>query len=253
MKVSLITVTYNAARYLPDCLHSVQAQDYPDLEHWVIDGGSTDNTVALLKAQGEKVKWISEKDQGLYDAMNKGLSRVSGDIIGILNADDFYAHTGVISAVVAEMERTGADTLFGDLVFVDPEQITQVRRYFPGVGFQPSWFLSGKMPPHPTFFVRKAVYDQVGGFDTRFRIVADFDLMTRILRVNKKSWAYLPQVLVHMRAGGVSTSGVSATLRINQEMRQSLKKQGLPASYLRLYGRYLTKIAQLWKRPEDRV
>lgn len=251
MRISLITVTYQAAATLRDCIESVLGQDYPDIEYIVVDGASTDGTQAILAEYGDRIdRVISEPDQGLYDAMNKGLALATGEVVGMLNADDFYAHDGVISQVMGQLQSSGADALFGDLVYVQEPELDKVVRFYPGKGFHPNKMRQGHMPPHPTFFVRKAFYDQYGGFDLSYEICADFDLMLRFFHQAKGRYTYLPEVLVRMRTGGSSTRGLSSTVTINREMLRACRKYGLATSLPRIYSKYFTKILQLIRKPQ---
>lgn len=244
--VSLITVCYNSGAYLGDCLRSIQTQTYPHIEHIIIDGKSSDNTLEVIQAHEAGIAhWVSEPDEGIYDAMNKGLARATGEIVGILNADDFYPHKHVIEQVVREFERSQADTLFGDLVYVAADQLDKVTRFFPGKGFRPSHMRRGLMPPHPTFFVKRTLYQAHGNFDTSYQICADFDLMVRLFCLHEVSYSYLPKVLVHMRSGGTSTQGLKSTRIINREMLKACRKHGLSTNLLRIYSKYFTKIFQL--------
>ncbi len=250
MKISLITVTYNAAATLRDTIESVLGQDYPEVEYLVIDGASTDGTQDIVASYGDRIaKFVSEPDKGLYDAMNKGLALASGDIIGVINADDFYAHPKVLSHVVAAMEANGVDALFADLVYVREPNLDKVVRFYPGKGFHPDNMRSGNMPPHPTFFLRKSFYDEYGYFDTSYRICADFDLMVRYFHAAKGSYVYLPEVIVHMRTGGSSTQGLKSTLIINREMLRACRKYGLVTSLPRIYSKYFSKVLQLIAKP----
>jgi glycosyltransferase involved in cell wall biosynthesis len=251
MKVSIITVVYNGAATIASAVDSVCGQDYADIEYIVIDGGSKDATVDILKSYGDKIAvLVSEPDKGIYDAMNKGLARATGDIIGILNADDFYTDSRVISAVVQAMQASGAETLIGDLVFVQPERLDQIVRFYSSAGFSLKKFERGDMPPHPTFFAKRSAYDRLGNFDTQYRITADFDLMLRFLYIHKLSFVYLPQVMVTMRTGGLTNQGLKSKMRLNREILHSMRKNGLKASTLRVYSKYLTKIFQLLRRPK---
>ena len=183
MKISIVTVTYNAAKHLRTCIESVMNQDYPDLEYILIDGASTDGTQEIIAAYEDRIAHnISEPDEGLYDAMNKGIALASGEVIGILNADDFYAYPEVISEVMSRFSDPEIQTVYGDLIYVDEEDIKKVVRYFPGKGFHHRQMRRGLMPPHPTFFVRRELYERCGGFDTQFDICADFDLMFLMAR-----------------------------------------------------------------------
>jgi len=250
MKVSLITVTYNTAAYVKSCIESVLSQDYADIEYIIVDGASTDGTVEIVKGYGDRIStFVTEPDKGIYDAMNKGLKLATGDLVGILNADDFYPHNQVVSTVVKAFEENDTDTLFADLVYVDAEETDKIVRYFPGKGFHPGQMKRGIMPPHPTYFVKRYLYEQHGLFDTSYKICADFDLMVRLFVKENVSYQYLPEVLVHMRAGGVSTDGIKSTQRINQEMLQALKKYGVNSNMALIYSKYITKVFQLVKRP----
>jgi glycosyltransferase involved in cell wall biosynthesis len=250
MKISIITVCYNAAPFIRTCIESVLAQDHPDIEYVIVDGLSKDGTQDIVRSYGSRIsRFVSEKDQGLYDAMNKGIALCSGEVIGILNADDLYDSPQVLSKVAALFEESGADTVFANLVYVEEGDLERVVRYFPGKGFHPGWFAWGKMPPHPTFFVRRELYERYGVFDTRFRICADFDLMLRFLHVHKASYAWLPLTTTRMRTGGSSTQGLKSTLTINREMLASCRKHGVRSSLPQIYAKYFGKIFQLIKRP----
>lgn len=251
MKISIITVCYNAERYLRTAIDSVLSQNYADIEYIIIDGASKDSTMDIVRSYGERIhKIVSEPDKGLYDAMNKGLRAATGDVIGILNADDFYAHTEVLSHVAAAFEKNPTDSLYGDLVYVNEEDLTKVVRYYRSATFRPAQFKQGKMPPHPTFFAKRVVYERFGLFDTQFRICADFDILLRLLLVHKISYQHLPEVMINMRTGGASTSGFfKSTVRINREMLASCRKNGINTNLFYIYSKYLTKVFQLISRP----
>lgn len=252
MKVSIVTVVYNNAATVSQAVESVLAQDHPDIEYIVIDGGSKDGTLDVLARYRDRIAvLVSEPDKGIYDAMNKGVARATGDVVGILNSDDCYASSTVISSVVAALERSGADSLVGDLVFERPDAPGKVVRYYSAAQFHLGWFERGDMPPHPTFFVRRACYDRLGLFDTRYRMTADFDLMLRFLYIAKVSWTYLPMVMVTMRMGGITNQGFKSKVRLNREIMDSLRRNGLPSGVLRVYSKYLTKVFQLFRRPKS--
>jgi glycosyltransferase involved in cell wall biosynthesis len=181
--------------------------------------------------------------------MNKGIQRASGDIVGLLNADDFYAHDRVISQVVAAFEAHDTDSVFGDLVYIREEEPDKVVRFFPGKDFHPKQLRKGLMPPHPTFFVKKELYEQFGLFDTQFKICADFDLMVRLFHTHGISYHYLPEVMVKMRTGGASTQGLSSTMTINREMLASCRQHGIDTNLATIYSKYLAKVFQLVKKP----
>jgi len=250
MKLSLITVTYNAAAHLRTCIDSVLAQSYPDLEYIIVDGGSTDATAEIVQSYGGWIDvFLSEPDEGLYDAMNKGIALATGEVVGLLNADDCYASPQVLTMVMEQFATNPVDTVFGDLVYVPENDLERVVRYFPGRGFHHEQMRRGLMPPHPTFFARRSLYHQYGHFDTRYQICADFDLMVRWFHRHGVGYHYLPEVLVKMRTGGSSTRGLRSTVRINREMLQSLRENGVPSSLPRIYSKYLRKAWQLVQRP----
>jgi glycosyltransferase involved in cell wall biosynthesis len=247
MKISIITVVYNGAATIASAVASVLAQDHPDVEYIVIDGGSKDATVEILKSYGDKIAvLVSEPDKGIYDAMNKGVARATGDVVGILNADDYYADSQVLSAVARHIQAAGTDALIGDLTFVKPERLDRVVRYYGSKNFGLHRFERGDMPPHPTFFVKRAVYERLGNFDTQYRMCADYDLMLRFLYLHKVSYTYLPKVMVTMRMGGITNQGLRSKLQVNREIMHSMRKNGLPTSVWRVYSKYFTKVFQLF-------
>jgi glycosyltransferase involved in cell wall biosynthesis len=250
MKVSIITVVYNGAATIAQAVESVLTQDHPDLEYIVIDGASKDGTLAILKGFPGIHVLVSEPDKGIYDAMNKGLARATGDVIGILNADDLYAHPQVLSHVVAALTTSGADTLFADLTYFNGEDPAQVMRYYSGKDFHLGRFEVGDMPPHPTFFVRKHCYAKGGVFDTGYRICADFELMLRFLYKQRMSYHYLPEVLVRMRTGGISDGGWRGRHRVNLEIQRGMRQNGLSAPMWKIYSKYFKKVFQLLHRPK---
>lgn len=248
MKISIITVSFNSAATIRDTLQCIADQDYPDIEHIIIDGGSSDHTLEIVKTFPHVAKVISEKDNGLYDAMNKGIKAATGDVIGILNSDDVYAYNRVLSHVADLLTITEADTLYGDLQYVKADNLQKVVRTWRSGKCRPSAFYYGWMPPHPTFFVRKEVYDKVGFFTTDLRTAADYELMLRILLKHKFSTAYLPEVLVKMRAGGMSNASLRHRLNANKEDRQAWKLNELNPYFFTLYFKPLRKIFQFLRK-----
>jgi glycosyltransferase involved in cell wall biosynthesis len=227
MKVSIITATYNSAETIQDTLTCIQNQTYPNIEHIIVDGNSTDETLQIIRANGNRVsKLISEPDSGLYDAMNKGIAMATGDIVGILNSDDFYQHDRVIERVVQTLQQEGTDTVYGDLQYVDAENTNKVIRYWKAGPFKRRRFRFGWMLPHPTFFVRRELYDQYGAFNLDLRIAADYELMIRMLYSNKVSASYIPEVLVRMRTGGNSNASFRQRMRANREDREAWNVNG---------------------------
>ena len=251
MRISIITVCYNSAVTIGHTLRSVREQTYGNIEHIVVDGRSTDNTLEVVAAEGQHVaKLISEKDKGIYDAMNKGIALASGDVVGFINADDFYASTSVLSDVAAAFGKSGADSCYGDLCYVSQKDPTCIVRYWRSKDFVPGSFEAGWCPPHPTFFVRRSVYDRLGGFDLSFRIAADFELMARYLEVARITTCYIPEVLVKMRLGGTTNKSLGNILKQNGEIRQALRKLGLKFSLSKfLLPKLISRAMQFVRRP----
>lgn len=221
MKVSIITATYNSAATVRDTLSSVANQSYPDIEHIIVDGLSSDDTLNIVAGFPHISKTVSEKDKGIYDAMNKGIAMASGDIIGILNSDDFYAHENIIAEIVDLMNTESADLLYADLEYVDKERTSKVVRLWKSGKYGDKSFLMGWMPPHPTFFVRRHVYENYGNFDLRLRTSADYEIMLRFMHKHKLKTAYLPKVIVKMRVGGISNRSLQHRLHANKEDRMA--------------------------------
>ncbi len=209
MKISIITATLNNRDTIEACLNSIHNQSYKDIEHIVIDGSSTDGTLDLLSKYKESFSvLVSEPDDGIYHALNKGIKLASGEIIGFLHADDIYADKEVIDTVVSSMEKHNVDSCYGDLIYVSKKNTEKTVRYWKSCPYKKRLFQKGWMPPHPAFFVKKSVYDQYGCFDTSFRIAADYEIMVRFLERNNISTFYIDKVLVKMRTGGTSNRSV---------------------------------------------
>jgi len=245
--VSIITVVYNGAPTIRDCLASVASQTFP-AEHIIIDGGSTDDTLKIVSEFPHVSRIVSEPDQGMYDAMNKGIRLATGDIVGILNADDVYVDGHVLEKIAAAF-APGVDAVFADLVYVRPEDLQRVVRYYRADRFTPEQFASGRMPPHPTVFLRRSVYEKYGLFKTDYRIAADFELLARFLARHRIAYRYLPEVIVKMRTGGVSTRGLTSNLVLNREILRACRENGIRTNLVRVYSKYLTKIFQLVRKP----
>jgi glycosyltransferase involved in cell wall biosynthesis len=227
MKISVITVAYNSAATLIDTVESVLSQTHADVEYLIIDGGSTDATLERLEPYRDRIATIvSEPDEGMYDAMNKGIARATGDVVGILNSDDFYADDQVLAQVAALFAESGADCLYGDLYYVEGNDVSKVVRNWHSREYSSGAFKRGWHPPHPSFFVRRELYQKFGGFNTALRIAADFELMLRFLQKEQSTVAYLPQVLVKMRTGGASNRSVSNIAKANWECYQSWRMNG---------------------------
>jgi glycosyltransferase involved in cell wall biosynthesis len=228
---SIITVCYNSASTIADTLRSIAEQTYPHIQHIIVDGASTDDTLRVIQSHSKRVAHlISEPDRGIYDAMNKGIGVASGDIIGFLNADDFYAEPDAVAAVASMFDDPGVDACYGDLQYVRPDDLNVVVRHWRSSPFRPGLFLQGWVPPHPTFFVRRRAYVDWGRFDLQFRIAADIELMMRFLEVHGTRARYLPKVLVKMRMGGTTNKSWRNVLQQNREIWHALKMHGLQPS-----------------------
>lgn len=219
MKISIVTACYNAAEHLGDALRSVDSQSWPDFEHLIVDGASTDTTPEVLRAhQDPRRLVVSEPDHGIYDAMNKGLLRASGDVVGFLNADDFLAGPDVIEQIArAFIEAPRLDVLYGDLEYISADAKMRTVRVWRSGDFVERQLRRGWMPPHPTFYVRRSLLDRIGKFDTRYRIAADYDFMIRCLKQPDVQVHYLPKMLIRMRLGGASNASVRQILRKSSE------------------------------------
>lgn len=229
MRLSLITVTYNAERTIGDTLASVAAQTFEELEYIVIDGASTDGTLDVVRRHEGLVDiLISEPDRGIYDAMNKGVASASGDLVGILNSDDFYPDADVLSDVVAAASRGGVDGVYGDLAYVEAEQTSRIVRRWRSGPYRPGSFRRGWMPPHPTFFIRREWYERHGAYSREMGSAADYELMLRMIHKEGARLAYLPRCLVHMRAGGESNASLRHRIAANRQDARAWVVNGLP-------------------------
>jgi len=244
LKVSIITATYNSSKTILDTLNSLQNQSYPHIEHLIIDGLSADNTIELVESTNFKGSIHSGKDQGIYDAMNKGIGFAKGDIVGILNSDDFYADGTIIEKVAALFTETGCDAVYGDLVYVDGDNTNIIKRSWVSGDYKREYFLFGWMPPHPTFFVRKELYEKYGLFNISLWGAADYELMLRFLFKHNAKAAYLPKVLVKMRTGGQSNHSIINRLRANMEDRKAWKLNDIKPRWYTLYLKPLRKLHQ---------
>jgi glycosyltransferase involved in cell wall biosynthesis len=250
MKVSIITISFNSADTIEDTIKSVISQDYHDLEYIIVDGGSTDNTLNIIEKYREKIhKFISEKDKGIYDAMNKGVEMASGALIGILNSDDIYADEHVISDVMSTLGQ--ADAVYADLVYVKRDNVNEIVRYWKAGKLKPNSFHRGWMPPHPTFFLRKKCYNQFGNYNLSLRSAADYELMLRMIVKNGISVHYLPRIITKMRIGGQSNVTLKNRLKANKEDREAWKINGLTPNFFTLTIKPVRKITQFIKKPKN--
>jgi glycosyltransferase involved in cell wall biosynthesis len=244
MKVSIITATFNSAKTIANALKSVQQQSYPHVEHIIIDGKSSDETMQIVHSFRHIQKKISEKDTGIYDAMNKGIALADGEIIGILNSDDFYPDEYVLQKVVAAFEKHNCDAVYGDLLYVDENNSNKIKRRWISGGYSQKSFLYGWMPPHPAFFVRKHCYQQLGNFNLNLGSAADYELMLRMMVKHQIKTVYLPEILVHMRSGGVSNKNIQNRLAANKNDRLAWKINGLQPFWFTLFLKPLRKLNQ---------
>jgi glycosyltransferase len=247
MKISVITAVRNGRATLADALDSALAQDHPDTELIVIDGASTDGTLEVIQRYARGLAHVvSEPDGGIYDALNKGLRLASGDVVGFLHADDRFAHARVLSRIAAALADPGVDACYGDLLYVRQDDPSRVVRYWRAGEYHPRRLGWGWMPPHPTFYARRVVYQRLGGFDSRYRIAADYDCLLRLLG-GGVACAYLPEVLIHMRLGGASNRSPRNLLEKSREDYQALRRNrigGLGA----LLAKNLRKLPQFFCR-----
>lgn len=244
MKVSIITACFHSANTIAGTLNCIANQSHHDIEHIIIDGGSSDDTMKIVEQFSHITKKISEKDQGIYHAMNKGIDMATGDIVGILNADDIYAHTDVIKKVVNLFLDESIDAVYADLVFVDQQDISKVRRTWKSGTYDIKQFYNGWMPPHPTFFVRRNLYEKFGKFNTSLSSAADYELMLRFLLKNKIKPAYLQETIVRMRQGGKSTASIKNRLIANKEDRIAWRINELNPTIFTLILKPLRKLKQ---------
>jgi len=243
--ISIITVSYNSCGTIRDCLESVESQSVR-AEHIIIDGGSTDETLAIVKSYPHVGQVVSEPDHGMYDAMNKGISLASGEVVGILNSDDLYAGPEVLEWVQRVFADPTVDACYGDLIYVGCRDTTRVVRYWKSGEFSLSRFYMGWMPPHPTFFVRRSVYQRYGAFNQEMGTAADYELMLRMLLRHEISGAYLPEILVKMRSGGASNASLGNRLRANLMDRKAWRINRLRPYPWTLYLKPLRKIGQFF-------
>lgn len=249
LSVSIITPVFNSENTVEFTTKSVLNQSYPNIEYIIIDGGSTDGTLDIIEKYKDKItKFISEPDKGVYDGMSKGIKFATGEIIGILNSDDVYASENVIELVIKTMEEKNVDCCWGDLVYVDRKNPDKIIRYWKSSEHEEGKFKTGWHPPHPTFFVKKWVYEKYGVFNLDFPISADYELMLRFLEKYKIKSCYIPKVLVKMRIGGQSSKNILNIIKGNIECYKAWKVNELRINPLRVFLKPLSKIPQYFKR-----
>jgi len=250
--ISVVTATWNCVNTIDDCLRSVAAQTWPILEHVVIDGGSTDGTVQLLEKHHHQIGvFVSEPDKGIYDALNKGIARASGDVIGFLHADDLYAHSGVLATIARAFKDPSVCAVYGDLQYVRKDDTTQVVRHWASRPFAPPMLRQGWMPPHPTLYVRREWYECIGGFDTNYRIAADYFSVLQLFNQPGFKAVHIPEVLVNMRVGGASNRSLKNIIRKSREDYDALRRSnfGVLPAVMALGMKNFSKIGQFLAKP----
>jgi len=244
IKITIITVVLNNKKFITDAIESVLSQDYNHIEYIIIDGGSSDGSLDIIQVYKDKIaKIVSEPDKGIYDAMNKGINLATGDVIGFLNSDDFYADRNVISKIVAAFEEN-IDAVYADLDYVSNHNKDKVIRAWRSGAYHEKKFYSGWMPPHPTFFARKSVYQKFGGYNASIHSSADYELMLRFILKNKIKLSYIPEVLVKMRVGGQSNRSFTNRIKANFEDRKAWSVNSLTPKFYTFWLKPLQKITQ---------
>ncbi|MDC0470437.1 glycosyltransferase [Candidatus Pseudothioglobus singularis] len=251
MVVSIITVVYNNVEHIRNSIESVVSQNYPYIEYIVVDGGSADGTIDIIKEYKDNISvFISEEDNGIYDALNKGIFHASGDVISILHSDDIFCDAYVVSDTIKKMDKQKAEFCFSDMVIVDNSS-GEVLRYYMANYFKRWMFRIGWMPPHPTCFINKSLFDEFGMYSTEYKIAGDFDFFVRIFYGKSIRWAYLNRITVRMSHGGISNSGWQSKMLIFNEISRSLKTNNvwsLPIFYL---ARYAMRLMEIIVKPKN--
>ncbi|MDE6581356.1 MAG: glycosyltransferase [Duncaniella sp.] len=247
MTVSIITATFNSGKTVKDTFDSILAQTYDDIEYIVVDGASTDNTMDIVRMYEPKfkgkMKWISEPDEGIYHAMNKGIAMATGDIVGILNSDDFYSSNDILATVVREI--ADVDAVYGDIHYVQPNNLNKTVRVYSSKSFRRWMMRYGFMPAHPSFYCWRRVYDDFGLFDPSFHVASDFEFLLRAIFIHDISTRYLHKDFVTMRKGGASTSGFNSHKRILKDHLRAYKKNGIFSSIFHEAVRYAYKFCEV--------
>ena len=243
---SIITITYNAVRLVEQTLLNVLSQSYPNIEYIVIDGGSTDGTVDIIRRyESGLAYWVSEPDKGIYDAMNKGIRMATGDVVGLLNSDDFYTSNDVLEHVARALSDPNVDAIYGDIHYVNDDDLTHCVRYYSSRVFSRGLMRLGFMPAHPSFYCRRTIYEKYGTFDTSLRVAADFENLLRLIFINRIRMKYIPEDFVTMRTGGASSSGMVSHKRILKEHMVAYKQNGVYSNLFLEGLRYLYKIGEI--------
>lgn len=249
MVISIITATYNSEKTLHDTFRSVLLQNYTNYEYIVIDGGSKDGTVDIIRAYEPlfdgRMKWISEPDKGIYDAMNKGIRKATGDVVGLLNSDDFYTSNDILARVASVFNNDGIDAVYGDIHFVNDSDLKKCVRYYSSKPFHRWWMRFGFMPAHPSFYCKRSVYEKYGAFNLTYKVAADFECLLRLIFIHRIKTKYLPLDFVTMRTGGASTSGMESHKQIMHDHQLAFKKNGVYSNVFFELLRYGYKVCEI--------
>jgi glycosyltransferase involved in cell wall biosynthesis len=251
MKITVITVCRNSVATIKDTLESVASQSYKNIEHIVVDGGSIDATVAVIREwKKHPVHLISEPDKGIYDAMNKGIRLATGDVIGILNSDDIYYDSHILENVSVVMHDASVDACYADLIYVDKNNPEKIIRYWKSCSFKKGLFSRGWMPPHPTFFTRRLIYEKYGNFDLTYSFAADVELLARLLERFEVKSVYVPKIFVKMRFGGTSNKSVFNIIKQNIYIYRACRKNNIPISpVIFFFTKITSRIRQYCSKP----
>jgi glycosyltransferase involved in cell wall biosynthesis len=249
LSVSIITVSYNSIRTIENTIKSVLSQSYQNIEYIIIDGSSTDGTIELIQSFGKSItKFISQPDNGIYEAINNGIKIATGDIIGILNSDDFFYDNFVIEKVVKEFVDNEIEAVIGDVQFVDSNKISKIVRYYSSKKFNPQRFRFGFMPAHPSFYTRRELFNDLGYYKPEYKIAGDFELLIRFLYTNRIKYKYLEMPFVSMRTGGVSNKSFYSYYILNKEIVRACRENGIRTNYLLVYSKYFSKLFEFFGR-----
>ena len=249
MKISIITVTYNSVNTVADTFDSVLRQTHEDIEYVVVDGASTDGTVDVIRRYdtlfGGRMKWVSEKDKGIYDAMNKGIAMATGDVVGILNSDDYFTSNDVLSRIVPYFDDKETDAVYGDIHFIRNDNPQKTIRYYSSRWFHPRWLRFGFMPAHPSFYLRREVYARCGPYRTDYKIGSDFEMMVRLFIIQKIKAKYIKMDFVTMRTGGLSTRNFHSRMTLVKEDVRACRENGISTNVFMVALKFLFKVFEI--------
>lgn len=253
-KASIITVCFNSAATVRDTIESVLSQDYPEIEYIIVDGDSQDGTMKIVAEYRDQISTvISEPDHGIYDAMNKGISAATGDVVGILNSDDFYTDSTVVRRLIEQMEAAETDCVFADVVYVDPTNTDRVLRHYDSSRFHPGRLRYGWMPAHPSLMLKRDFYNRYGGYALDYKIAADFEMVARLFHTAGATYVYLPNAVIKMRVGGISTKGFRARWTLNNEIVKACRSNGIRTSLPLVLLKIPLKLLELVRRPKQSI